>query len=140
MTHTQKIDGRHVLLVALIFAMGAVLLAGVTPLPPSIARMAGWLAIVLGVLAAWEAAATRYEFGRSELVIHSGGTRQRIRYEAIEAIRLARGLGRCLGSSNRVRLFVSGRSATVVSLCPKNRDQFLHELSRAVPWLAVTER
>lgn len=139
MTHPQKIQGRHVLFVALIFVMGVLLIRGATPLSPPVARMCGWLSIALGVLAAWETVATRYEFGRSELVIHSGGTRQRIRYEAIEGIRAPRGLSRFLGSPNTIRLFVAGRTANVVSLCPKYRDQFLHDLTRATPWLAVSD-
>ncbi len=139
MTYAQKIDVRQVLVVAAIFAMGLGLLAGVTPLSPSVARMFGWLSLAMGVLAAWELAVTRYEFASNELVIHTGATRQRIRYDTIEAVRVARGiLGRVV-SPNSVRLLVGSRSACEVALRPKDRDQFLTELMRAVPWLAVSE-
>ncbi|MBW3597575.1 MAG: PH domain-containing protein [Planctomycetes bacterium] len=138
--HTQRIDARQLLLVAAVFALGAMLLAGWTPLSPTIATMFGSLTLAFGVLAIWDVAATRYEFTANELVIHGGATRQRIRYDTIEAVRLARGLLGRLTSPNSVRLSVGARTAGVIALCPRDRDQFLRDLMRAVPWVAVVDR
>jgi hypothetical protein len=141
MTYSQKVDWRQLVIVAGIFALGGALLAGLTPLSPALAKMDGWLLVALGVLAAWEAFATRYEFTRTELVIHGGATCQRIRYDTIEAVRVARGWLARICSPGAVRLLVGSRtSAGEVSLRPRDRDRFLDELTRAVPWLAVTER
>jgi hypothetical protein len=75
------------------------------------------------------------------LVIHSGATRKHIRYDTIEAVRLAHGLLRWIVSPNTVRLLVGSRTCTSeVSLRPRDRDRFLDELTRAVPWLCVMER
>jgi hypothetical protein len=141
MTYAQKIDWRRLMFVSGFAAIGCVLLAGMTPLNDGLARMHGWLLIAMSVLCVWEVFATRYEFGRSELVIHSGGTRQHIRYETIEAVEQARGLWQRLASPNNLCLLVAGHAApSTVSLCPKDPDRFLDELSRAVPWLAVMDR
>jgi hypothetical protein len=141
MKYAQKPDWRHLLLSGTILILGVGLVTGLTPLSKSLASMYGWLLLALGVLAVWEALATWYEFTRSDLVIHSGGTRQRIRYDTIEAVRLARGLLSWLASPNTVRLLVGSRtSSSEVALRPQERDRFLNELSRAVPWLGVMER
>jgi hypothetical protein len=125
----------------MIFALGMGLVAGMTPLSQSLASMYGWVLLALGVLAVWEALATCYEFTRSDLVIHSGATRKHIRYDTIEAVWLAHGLLRWIVSPNTVRLLVGSRtSASEVSLRPQERDRFLNELSRAVPWLGVVEQ
>jgi hypothetical protein len=140
MTYAQKPDWRHMLLSATILALGAGLVTGLTPLSQSMANLYGWVLLALGVLAVWEALATWYEFTKSDLVIHSGGTRQHIRYETIEAVRLAHGLLSWLACPNTVRLLVGSRSsASEVALRPRERDRFLEELSRAVPWLGVME-
>ena len=138
--YSQKIDVRQVLTVGAVFALGAVLLAGWTPLAPPLATMFGSLALALGVLAAWDLAATRYEFTANALVIHGGATRQKIRYDTIEAVRLARGVLGRLASPNSVRISVGARTAGVIALCPSDRDQFLRDLTRAVPWIAVMEQ
>jgi hypothetical protein len=141
MTYSQKVDWRHLALVATIFALGGTLLAGLTPIRPNLAQLYGWGLVALGILAVWEAFATHYEFTRTELVIHGGATRQRIRYDTIEAVRIAQGLASRLFAPHAVRLLVGNRTTTgVVSLHPKDRERFLQELTRAVPWLAVTER
>jgi hypothetical protein len=141
MTYAQKPDWRHLVLTSMIFAMGMGLVAGMTPLSQSLASMYGWVLLALGVLAVWEALATWYEFTRSDLVIHSGGTRKHIRYDTIEAVRLAHGLLRWVVSANTVRLLVGSRASTSeVALRPRERDRFLDELGRAVPWLSVMDR
>ena len=138
--YSQKIDVRQVLTVGAVFALGAILLAGWTPLSPALATMFGSLALALGVLAAWDLAATRYEFTANALIIHGGATRQKIRYETIEAVRLAQGVLGRLASPNAVRISVGARTAGVIALCPSDRDQFLRDLMRAVPWISVMEQ
>lgn len=140
MTYSQKADWRHLILVAAIFGLGAVLLRGLTPIRTGLADLYGWALLMFGVLAVWDVFATRYEFTRTELVIHGGATRQRIRYDTIETARVARGWLARLFAPHAVRLLVGGRTTSgVVSLNPKDRDRFLDELTRAVPWLAVAE-
>jgi hypothetical protein len=141
MKYAQKPDWRHLFLAASILALGTGLVTGMTPLTPSMASMYGWVLLALGVLAVWEALATWYEFTRSDLVIHSGGTRRHIRYDTIEAVRLARGLLRWIVSPNTVRLLVGSRTAaSEVALRPRERERFLDELNRAVPWLSIMDR
>jgi hypothetical protein len=141
MTYAQKPDWRHLLLAAGILATGAGLVTGLTPISPSLAPMYGWILLALGVLAFWEALATWYEFTRCDLVIHSGGTRKHIRYDTIEAVRLARGFLGWVASPNTVRLLVGTRSsASEVPLRPREPDRFLDQLSKAVPWLSVLDR
>ena len=137
--YSQKIDARQIAAVGAVFVLGAVVLAGWTPLSPAMATMLGSLTLSLGVLAAWDLASTRYEFTPNELIIHGGATRQKIRYDTIEAVRVARGvLG--LTAPNSVRLSVDARTANVVAVSPNDREQFLRDLMRAVPWLAVSDR
>jgi hypothetical protein len=138
--YSQKLDWRYLTVVAIIFALAVALLTGLTPFQPGLAKMYGWVLLLLAVLAAWETVATRYEFTRTELVIHSGATRQRIRYDTIEAVRVARGVLGCFASPHTLRLLVGTRTASgVVAVRPHDRERFLDELTRAVPWLAVTE-
>lgn len=141
MMYSQKVEWRRLVIIAAIVALGVVLLMGATPLNEGLARMFGFLLLSISVLCVWELAATRYEFARNELIIRSGGIQQRIRYETIEAVRVARGLWSYVVSPNNVRLLVGSRVSTgVISICPNDRDRFLDELSRAVPWLAVMDR
>mgnify|MGYP006969482554 FL=1 len=115
------------LFVAVIFALGAALLARGDLIPWPMADKFGWLFVVFGVLAAWDWWATSYNFDQDDLVIRSALGKSRIALCNIESMKT---------SPSVLKLQCQQlRGSKWVNIAPLDRERFLSQLYVKCPWL-----